>query len=127
MTGLQPGLWDLLVHGGGLPRLLHIGIEVRQGSDSAPLDLRLPEAVALVGRVVNALGTPVPSARVAFQRLHPISSTLLESVETDADGRFSIPAFTRADEDVRLRISQGESAVERKVTPRNGPVVIVLE
>ncbi|MEE8105023.1 MAG: hypothetical protein V3T86_05765 [Planctomycetota bacterium] len=127
VTGLQPGLWDLLVHGGGLPRLLHIGIEVRQGSDSAPLDLRLPEAVALVGRVVNAMGSPVPSARVAFQRLHPISSTLMESVETDADGRFSIPAFTRADEDVRLRISQGESAVERKVTPRDGPVVIVLE
>jgi hypothetical protein len=127
VRGLQPGLWDLLVHGGGHPRLLHVGVEVPRGAEPEPLDLRLPAAVSLEGRVVDASGAPVAGASVAFMRLHPVPSSLLEAVTTDAQGRFAIPAFTREDEAVPLWVTFGGTRVEREVTPRDGPVSIVLE
>jgi len=55
--------------------------------------------------------------------MHPVPTTLMESVATDAEGRFSIPGFTADDEDVELLLEGGQ--VER-ATPRLGPVTIVL-
>ena len=40
--------------------------------------------------IVDAAGTPVEGAILAFQRMHPVPTTLMESVTTDADGRFEL-------------------------------------
>jgi hypothetical protein len=128
VRGLLPGLWDLLVHGGGHPRLLRVGLAVPEAGEPPALDLRLPEAVKLEGRVVDAAGRPVPGASIAFQRSWPIAPNLVEEVVADGEGRFSIPGFTREDRDVELRVAAPGSEASQDVlaTPRDGPVEVRL-
>lgn len=130
VRGVGPGLWDLLVHGGGHPRLLRLGIAVPDRGDPSDLELRLPLPVALTGRVVDAKGQPVPRAKIDYVRSHPVSANLVETLDADAQGRFSIPAFTAEDPDVELSVSRPgapeDDAVEFHAVPRDGPVEIRL-
>ncbi len=130
VRGLAPGLWDLLVHGGGHARLLRVGIAVLARGEPAKLDLRLPVAISLEGRVIDARGNPVPRASVAFLRSYPVGSNLLEKIEADEQGRFSIPGFTGEDGDVELSVrapvAAEEDAVQVQATPRDGPIEIRL-
>jgi hypothetical protein len=130
VRGVEPGLWDLLVHGGGHPRLLRVGIAVPDRGDPPELELQLPVPVALAGRVVDAQGRGVPGARIWFLRSQPVAPNLLERIEADREGRFSIPGFTAEDRDVPLIVSapggsEGEG-VETEATPRDSPVEIRL-
>jgi len=62
-----------------------------------------------------------------YLRAHPVAANLLEEIEADEKGRFSIPGFTRADEDVVLYVSApdaGDDPVSCEATPRAGPVEI---
>ncbi len=122
VRGLRPGSWDLLVHGGGHPRLLRVAIPVTEGKQTAPLRLQLPAAVPLRGRVVDGTGRGAGNVRVDFMRSRPVAGNLVESVTTDSDGRFAIPGFTRQDEDVPVWVNGNEHTV----TPRDGPVEIRL-
>ena len=123
IRGVQPGSWDLLVYGGGHPRLLRVAIPVRAGQPIFELDLRLPTPVSLRGRVVDASGAGVANLELSYMRSHPVAANLIESARTDADGRFEIPGFTREDEDIPLHAG----SVFRKVTPRDGAIEIRLE
>jgi hypothetical protein len=122
IRGVEPGLWDLLVHGGGHPRLLQVGIAVPDRGDPPDLDLQLPVAVALEGRVIDSKGQPVAGVVVWFLRAHPVAPNLMERTVTDREGRFSIPGFTAEDRDIELTAKD----VEWKATPRDGPVEIRL-
>ena len=130
VRGLMPGVWDLLVHGGGHPRLLRVGLSVTEQGEDAPLRLQLPVAVALEGRVVDPSGDPVAHARIDFQRSHPVAPNLVESVVADEQGRFSIPGFTREDEGVPVWATSpggGRFHTKVEVTPRDGAVEIRLD
>jgi hypothetical protein len=59
-----------------------------------------------------------------------VAPNLLERIEADREGRFSIPGFTAEDRDVPLIVSapggsEGEG-VETEATPRDSPVEIRL-
>ena len=123
IRGVQPGTWDLLVHGGGHPRLLRVAIPISETGTIPELKLRLPQPVSLRGRVVDPGGRGVPNLEVAYMRSHPVAANLMESVRTDAEGRFEIGGFTREDESVPLYVR----SERRKVTPRDGPVEIRVE
>jgi hypothetical protein len=130
VRGVTPGLWDLLVHGGGHPRLLRVGIAVPERGDPPDLDLRLPVAVALTGRVVDAQGRPVPRARIAFLRAYPVAANLMEETAADTEGRFSIPGFTALDPAVELWVGReggkDDDEIEFPAVPRDSPVEIRL-
>lgn len=130
VRGVTPGLWDLLVHGGGHPRLLRVGIAVPEHGDPPDLDLRLPIAIPLSGRVLDANGVPVPRARIAFLRGYPIAPNLMEQVSADAEGRFSIPGFSADDPGIVLWVcredAKTDDAVEFDAAPRDSPVEIRL-
>jgi protocatechuate 3,4-dioxygenase beta subunit len=107
-----------------------VGIAVPDRGDPPGLELRLPIPVALTGRVVGPKGEPVPRARVDFLRSHPVAANLVESTDADAQGRFSIPAFTAEDLDVELWVRRPgapeDEGVEFHAIPRDGPVEIRL-
>jgi hypothetical protein len=123
IRGVLPGSWDLLIHGGGRPRLLRTAIPVAVGKPIEELGLRLPKNVPLRGRVVDRSGGGVAGVVVAYLRAHPIAANLVETVRTDAEGRFEIPGFTRQDEGVSVHLGN----VEHKVTPREGPVEFSID
>jgi len=123
IRGVQPGNWDLLVYGGGHPRLLRAAIPIPETGTIPELKLRLPEHVSLRGRVVDSDGRGVANLEVMYMRSRPVAANLIESVRTDAEGRFEIAGFTREDENVPLYAG----SAHRKVTPRDGPVEIRVE
>ncbi len=122
IRGVQPGSWDLLVHGGGHARLLRVALPIKGAGTLDDLKLRLPPALSLRGRVVDAQGHAAAGVTVEYMRSHPVSANLTESVRTADDGRFEIPGFTREDEGVSVYVG----GQEHKVTPRDGPIEIRL-
>ena len=77
--------------------------------------MRLPVAISLEGRVIDARGNPVPRASVAFLRSYPVGPNLLEKIEADEQGRFSIPGFTGEDGDVELSVRAPVAAEEDEI------------
>lgn len=86
LRGITPGLWSLAARSPGRPMAHLRALSV--GASGVEIVLQAPPAAPLLGRLVEADGTPRAHAELDVYLDHPIDLRIEETITTDEHGRF---------------------------------------
>lgn len=95
---LSPGWYWLRVNSPGLQTGIKKAIRAEAGTVVEGVEIRLPEGVAVTGRVLDPEGLPIPGAIVGV-----VGETEDAWTETDDDGSFRVEAFEAGEISLLLR------------------------
>jgi hypothetical protein len=121
-VGLAPGAWDLYAARDDLPGRRVDGYEVPSGGETRPVSFRLPRAVRLAGRVVDAGGAPRAGVHVYAHSPHGAQVLATVAAGTDAEGKFAFEAFDASATGVEVWVERSPGPRLRwQLTPSAGP------
>ncbi len=98
LTGVEPGFGNVVAQADGMTRAKSSSLELAAGQEEFGVHVQLSPGKAIAGRVLDTDGKPLAGAEVSFSGNRSLGSGMmimtsssgkaLDTVETDAEGRF---------------------------------------
>lgn len=126
IQGLDAGIVDLVVKAPHFPESVYEGVEVREGSINAGVQIQLEQGNSVAGRVTNTQGDPVRGAAVIVRDFTQGVQELRG--RTDGSGGFLVEGILSAGS-VEIEINSGDYAtyVDEDVSVGSDDLAIVLK